>query len=92
MPDGLSEIALGEPLALPYNILYDKGMTKPPLPRYITTVHLTVELSAKDYEDAEQRLDKIVGDIQSRLRKSTFRRLSGKPEVTYAEWDDAELN
>jgi hypothetical protein len=67
-------------------------MTKPPLPRYITTVHLTVELSAKDYEDAEQRLHKIVGDIQARLRKSTFRRLPGKPEVTYADWDDAEID
>lgn len=67
-------------------------MTREPLPRYITTVHLTVELSAKDDEQADQRLDRIVGEIQARLRKSTFTRLPGKPEVTYADWDDADIH
>lgn len=79
-------------LAIPYSPLYAKSMTREPLPRYITTVHLTVELSAKDEAEADHRLDRIVDEIQARLRKTTFQRLPGRPEVTYADWDDADLH
>lgn len=71
-------------------MLYDKSMTKPPLPRYTTTLHLTLELSAKDDEDADARVSRICSEIQDRCRKSTFKRLPGKPEITYAEWFDVD--
>ena len=78
-------------LAIPYSGLYDKSMTRDPLPRFTTTLHLTVELSAKDEDEADERLDRITDEIQARLRKSTFQRLPGKPVITYAEWFDVEV-
>lgn len=49
-----------------------------------------MELSAKDEDEADKRLDRITDEIQVRLRKSTFQRLPGKPAITYAEWFDVE--
>lgn len=61
-------------------------MTKQPLPRYRTTLHITVDLSASTDDEADQRLERIGDEIMQRLGKTTFQRLPGKPEAAHVEW------
>lgn len=76
------------PLAIPDSPLYHMGMTREPLPRFCTTLSLTIELSAKDEAEADERLDKITDAVRERLGKTTFQRLAGRPEVGHIEWND----
>lgn len=66
-------------------------MAKQALPRFTSTVALTVELSASDEDDAMRRLDRIEDFILERLGKSTFARLEGKPVLRHVESLDASL-
>ena len=58
-------------------------MTKQPLPRYRADIQVVIEVSAADFDAAEDRLDRIANEIKDRLSKTTFRRLPGKPEVVW---------
>jgi hypothetical protein len=67
--------------ALSHNMRYGKRMTKPPLPRYIADIRLVVEISGEDEADAEQRLAAVQDFIETRLGRTTFHRLAGKPSL-----------
>lgn len=67
------------------------SMTKQPLPRYRTTLHLTIDLSAATDEEADARLDKIASEIDQRLQRTTFRRLPGKPQAAHIEWFNVDV-
>ena len=59
-------------------------MSRQPLPRFRADVQVVVDVSAKDYDQAVGRLETVAREIASRLNKTTFQRLPGKPQVDYA--------
>jgi hypothetical protein len=65
-------------------------MTKQPLPRFRTTLYLTIDLSAQDEAEADERLDKIADAVRGRLGKTTFQRLAGRPEIGHIEWSEID--
>ena len=73
------------PLDLSCNMLHDKSMTREPLPRFRADLRLVVDISAKDEQEAEQRLRDVLAFIEQRCDRTTFKRLAGMPAVDYAD-------
>lgn len=73
------------PACITYRILYDKDMTREPLPRFRADLRLVVDIAAKDEQEAEQRLNLALDFIMGRCDRTTFKRLAGMPSVDYAD-------
>lgn len=54
------------------------------LPVFRADIQVVLDVSAADYDEAVERLADIAAEIETRLRRSTFQRLPGKPRVEYA--------
>lgn len=72
-------------LDLSCNMLHDKSMTREPLPRFTASLTFTVDISARDEQEAEQRMDAVMEWMRDRCSRTTFKRQAGMPSIYHAE-------
>lgn len=58
-------------------------MTRTAQPRHVADVQVVIDIGALDEDQAEERLAAVVEFIESRLDRSTFQRLPGRPRLSY---------